>query len=387
MAEMMSGPRPIRFSGTPITVLPVSEPAGKQPGELIASLAVREILAFSLSAKEAKLRTGSVARLGEAIELHQEIQRAFMGAKATNAESFKRYILEAARGQREIFELPPVRFFTTVELSMMDEFTAVIPTGLFFVCYEADTQRVALEEAAGEEPKIMDWRRPVIIKHKASPAAGAQLFHDCNSYGVKVNASTAIAADQYDHGSQITRLVLNNVPALRDRVEMKGRQVRGSQWFTLNALRTAVVCQVLGTAGFAVGNGSCYLPDDIDRSTLEADVVAYWKGLVAEHGESFDARDEMLIGTPPVMAALGVLAHRHGPTRALEHVRFVDWTRDDRWLGVALKTSPSGALSSGGVKEYGHAVVTALEKVDSDAGQKIRQKVHAHRAAGMALTR
>jgi DNA sulfur modification protein DndB len=384
---MMQGPRPARFSGTPVTVLPVSEPIGQQPGELVASLTIREILAFSLSAKEAKLRMGSVARLGKAIELHQEVQRAFKGAKATNAEAYKRYILEAAEGVRAIYELPPVRLFTTTKLEMADEFTAIIPTGLFFVCYDADTQRVALEEAAGEDPAIMEWRRPVIIKHGAESRAGAQLFHDCNSYGVKVNASLAIASDQYDHGSQITRLVLNNVPELRDKVEMEGRQVKGSQWFTLNALRTAVVSQMLGTAGFAVGNGSCYLPDDADRGGLEAETVDFWKGLVADHGGSFSDRDRSLIGAPPVMAALGVLANRHGSKKALEMVRFVDWTRDERWLGVALKTSPSGALSHGGVKEYGHAVVAALEKTETEAGQKIRQKAQGRRVADVALSR
>jgi DNA sulfur modification protein DndB len=269
---------------------------------------------------------------------------------------------------------------------MPDEFTAVIPTGHLFVCYDADTERVALEEAADEEVKILDWKRPVIIKHGADPAAGAQLFHDCNSYGVKVNASQAIAADQYDHGTQITRLVINNIRALRDAVDMEGRQAKAEQWFTLNALRTSVVCQILGTAGFGVGNGSCYLPDDADRVEIESQATEFWKGMIAHHEPSFADGETTLIGTPPIMASLGVLANRYGVEKALELVRNVDWTRDDRWLGVALKTSPSGALSSGGVKEYGHAVVAALEKPDSEAGAKIREKSQL-RAALAILTK
>jgi hypothetical protein len=84
----------------------------------------------------------------------------------------------------------------------------------------------------------------------------------------------------------------------------------------------------------------------------------------------FHERNVSVIGSPAVLAAIGVLISEatqrvdDGVTVDLtplnEILGRVDWKADRRWDGVAGKIGVRGTLSRGGSKEYGHSVLNAL---------------------------
>jgi DNA sulfur modification protein DndB len=170
-------------------------------------------------------------------------------------------------------------------------------------------------------------------------------------------------------------------------VQEASRQVgkKSEHWVTLSALRTLVVTTMLGRAGLQYGAKPVSLPDGTDHETVEAEVTTLVHSILQRYSKHFHAKEATLIGSPAIMAGIGVVAHRTIHTlpsnsdkpaltveELFELLDPVRWDREERWDGVATRKTPSGVTTVAGPKEVGYAAAAALEFSDKKSGAQIR---------------
>ena len=286
-----------------------------------------------------------------------------------------------------------------------DQRALLFPHGDFFVAIDGETQCIALEMASRDCPAILEQRVPVLIHHGISRDHARQGFYDLNTKEVKPTASVAISMDSTDPATAITRKLMGASPILRDRVNLRRRQLRklDRELLTISALRTGVVTTMLGAPGLQVGSRSVELPEDIDVDSLEDRIVDVWLAVIEDLEEALDpdGRENSVASSPAVLAGIGILAH-HAMPAAVRREEVDEWTvkqvRDalegvswaksvtvdghefHPWDGVAGKVTTSvlksgeerTRFSIGGPKEVGYSVTAALEDMNAASGRRIR---------------
>lgn len=393
--------------GLPIVVLPVGE------NEAIATMAVQQLLTLVPDPRKAE-RPKEVNEdpiLAMYAPLRSEVQRMVAGAKAKNAISFGRYLVEGLRKERP-FMLPPITLYHQTKLEGVPigngQVALLLPYGDFFVAIDGETQRIAWQLAAQEYPPALGARVKVVIHHGKTITEARQGFYDLNTREVKPNAAVAIAMDTLDVATRITRRVMDHSMVLGQGagVNLMRRQLRRSdpELMTISGLRTGVVTTLLGAPGLQVGSRPVevgQLPEGTSEDELSEAVVDVWTEILESLSQELhpERRPASVVSAPAILAGLGVLAHHATPRpprrndvdqwsieQVIERLEDVDWDRTyevgrdpdgsirlgSRWDGIAGKFTPSGSFSLGGPKEVGYAVADALENPESPGGRQIR---------------
>jgi DGQHR domain-containing protein len=401
------------MEGQPIPALKVDD------FESIAVMPVRQLLQLvpdPVLSEDAKMREND-PMWAEVGKVREEVQRLFEGAKKKNAFAYGQYLADGVSGKRQYWVRPPITLYHEGSLKMVTfpggATALLLPFGHFFVAIDGETQRYAWQVAARGYPPVLDRVVPVVIHHGKPIAEARQAFHDLNTLEVKPNAAVAIAMDTQDPATRITREVIEASDVLRDRIQLRRRQLRQSdpEILTISALRTGVVTTMFGVSGLQFGSRPVGLPDGVVESELEQAVVEVWTGILEQLEDEFDPkqRSQTVVSAPSILAAIGVVAHHSMPSpprdasveswsveEVLRHLEGVTWQRgldtnpltgtkevdpetgEARqwfpWDGIAGKVTPRGRFSIGGPKEVGYTVAAALEDIDSEPGRRVRSK-------------
>jgi DGQHR domain-containing protein len=304
--------------------------------------------------------------------------------------------------RRSVPAHPPITLYHLDELKRVELATGVrallVPHGDFLTSIDGETQRIAWAYAAHQQPAMLQQRIPVVIHHGKHINDARQGFYDLNTREVKPNQAVAISMDSMDPATAITRAVIESSDVIRDRVNLRRRQLRrkDDDVLTISALRTGIVTTILGEAGLQIGARPVDLPQSAEFEHIEAAVVDVWSAILEHLEDELDPsrRADVVVSAPAVLAGIGVLAHQAVPQpprregvpsltvdEVLERLNGVMWERDyerpddtkgSPWDGIAGKFTPAGRFSIGGPKEVGHAVAKALKDVASPEGQQIR---------------
>jgi hypothetical protein len=322
--------------------------------------------------------------MADLADKRETIQRYFTGAKKSNLPKYAEFIFErvtkgAHRGT------PTICLGYTAKLTVIPQpdgtARVAIPYGRLFLAVDGETQRAAWELVnnrvydlikAGMEPEeILDSVRiPVEIHHGLSVEELQALFYERNVLGAKVNANEAIAKDQRDPATQIARNVMNMplrqpngqmVPTMSI-VQQQSRQVgkKAPEWVTLSALRTLVVCTIFGKSGLQYGAKPVPMLENIDFEKLKAEVSEVVHAILQQFADKFADKDRYLIGSPSIMAGIGVTAHRtikclpEEPEEGsltveefLDLLSDVSWDKEGMyWDGIGTRKTPKGITTS-----------------------------------------
>jgi DGQHR domain-containing protein len=383
--------------GNPLVVLEID------PHWAIAVMSVGQLLQLVPDpiASENAARVAEDPRLQAYAELRGEVQRLVEGAKAKNARRFAEYLVEGADGLRP-WVTPPITLFHIDQLKRVQLAPGLValllPHGDFLTAIDGETQRLAWAGAAHEQPALLQQRIAVVIHHGMELTAARQAFYDLNTREVKPNQAVAISMDSMDPATQITRSVIEASEVIRDRVNLRRRQLRArdEDVLTISALRTGVVTTLLGEAGLQVGARPVEIPEGVELEHLEAAVVEVWCAILEQLDEELEParRPSVVVSAPSILAGIGVLAHQavpQPPRRAdvpglsvdevVERLASVMWEREytlsdgtpaSPWDGIAGKFTPAGRFSIGGPKEVGHAIAKALKDIASPEGRQVR---------------
>lgn len=372
--------------------------------EAVASMRVQQLLSVvpDPAAAEDPKRTATDPVLAQYAGLRKEVQRAVQGAKARNAVSFARYLIEGLQRKRP-FITPAITLYhpKALERVALGQGVAalILPYGEFLVAIDGETQRIAWQLAARELPDALGHVVKVVIHHGMSIDEAKQGFYDLNTKEVKPNAALAIAMDTMDIATRMTRRLMEESSVLQNRVNLQRRQLKRTDEdvLTISALRTGVVTTILGAAGLQIGNRSIEeLPDETDLDKVERAVLDVWIEVLDMLSDELNPqrRPESVVSAPSTLAGIGILAHRTLPTpprnaelpeksvdEVLELLDSVIWDRTSRsakggamsvWEGIAGKFTPKGTFSIAGPKEVGHAIAQALFDPDCESGRQIR---------------
>lgn len=340
-------------------------------------------------------------------EIRASVQRLIEGSKRKNAGKFAEYLHRGMQGGD--FITPPIILFHERKLDVLQPEGQVgclllVPAGDWLVAIDGETQRIAwgrVITALDEQQQAQ--RIPVVIHHGRTLDWARQAFHDLNVFGVRPNAAIGISMDNRDYATRITRQLIAQSGLLKDRVEMRRRQLRSKDesLVTISGLRNLVVTTMLGSAGFQVGAKPVpSLPSHVDPDELEGEVIQTLCDVLDQLAPAFVDDDETrrldtLVASPAFLAGLGVVIHRaidawYGDgedndgrltvEELFELLEDVVWEREVQlkagralpWLGVGGKLSPKGKFSVGSPKEYGYQIADALLDPSSPAGRQIR---------------
>lgn len=385
---------------SPIVAIEVSE------HEAVGTITVAELLEFVRDpiASEKAARVAEDPKLRASADIRKDVQRVVTGAKAANAKKYARYIVEGLGGRRP-WVIPPVTLYTPEALDKVDiangAILLLIPKGGFLTAIDGETQRIAWNYATLEAGDgLLRQRIKVVVHHGRNLVEARQYFHDLNTLEVKPNAAIAISMDSTDAATGITRKLAERNPLLMGRVDMARRQIpKGAhELVTISGLRTGIVMTLLGPAGIQAGARPVSLPEDLGVEQVELETLAAWGPVLEALEAQFRDREATIVAQPIGLAGIGAMLHHvmpstlrtNWPEKKLDEIvallTSVDWSRGSHWDGVAGKwvvrevydeggnvTGTVERLSLGGVKEYGHAMIDALD-ASSPAGTRIRRR-------------
>lgn len=351
-------------------------------------------------AAEQPARIAEDATLKAYGELRSEVQRLVEGAKKKNAVSYGDYLADGYRGEHP-WVTPPITLFHEELLKTVDfgagSHALLLPHGSFLTAIDGETQRLAWRYATQIEPALTRRKIAAVVHHGIPVRSARQFFHDLNTLEVKPNAAVAISMDDRDPATQIARAVMERVPQLKGRVNLRRRQLRAKDTdvLTISGLRTGIVTTILGEAGLQVGSRPITLPEGVDVDDIMEPVVEIWGAIVNQLEEELEPeeRPNVVVSAPSILAGIGVLANKAMPrpprrdqtaitiNELIDRLEEVNWDRSFEhndgtlgsvWVNVAGKFTPSERFSIGGPKEVGHAVAAALEDPKSESGRQIR---------------
>lgn len=319
--------------------------------------------------------------------VRSEVQRLFEGAKKRNVPDYARYIDLVHRG--EIGLTPAIILWSRETLKTEDTATGTallqIPYDAQIVAIDGETQLAARFEAARMNPATKGDRIAVIFCHGRPANWARQAFHDVNTFGIRPNAALAIGMDARDPLTSVARMVEEEVPFLRGRVNTSSRQLRkqDTDVVTITALRGAIVTLTEGIGGIKHGSKPVYLENGRVENVREA-AVEWFTAVTDLLGPAIEDRERKVAGASPVLAAIGALGHelvdipdRPSSQRRiqdlLDKLRAVRWEKGPHWVGIAGKMTAGGKFSVGGTKEVAYQVYNALSDATDPGYAKVRR--------------
>lgn len=353
------------------------------------------------------------------------VQRYFTGAKKSNLPKYAEFIFDKV--SRQVHRgTPTICLGYTAKLTVisMPDGTArvAIPYGRFFLAVDGETQRAAWEivnnrvyeliQAGLSDEEVLDnVRIPVEIHHGLDEIQLQALFYERNVLGAKVNPNEAIAKDQRDPATQIARVVMmmpiqlpnGQMVPTSSIVQQQSRQVgkTATEWMTLSALRTLVVTTTLGRNGLQYGAKPIPMLENVNFDALKLEVSEVVHAILQRFADKFANKDHYLIGSPAIMAGIGVAAHRtikclpfrpeDGPLtieELLEMLSEIRWDKEGTfWDGISTRKTPKGVTTVAGPKEVGYAVADAIGGTNERTAAQIRGRATLTEAAPAGAVR
>ena len=336
------------------------------------------------------------SELTEIASLRTRVNRLVTGAKKKNVVSYARYLVRMVKTGEGF--TPQIVIWTQEKLEVVnDKKTGLgyieLPHHIRFVALDGDTQTTARAVAEQNNSGLFDKQVvKVTVIHGVPEDDAAQIFADCNAFGVKVSTSMAIGLDSRDDATQLAKYVEKNVSALTGKVNRQKRQLSGSDndLITISALRASVVCFVQGVGGIQNQTTAVEIQDE-DLDFLHAAAITWYRAVtdVMDTVLQPGGRASNFAATPSVWCAIGAIGHdtltklvgadfkQSVPPdtisqafKAEAEAKFntVDWERNAAWLAHGAKQSAkSGAISLGGPKETGSLIYKALKDGDLNA--------------------
>lgn len=334
--------------------------------------------------------------LSEIASLRARVNRLVTGAKKKNVVPYARYIVRMVKTGEGF--TPQIVIWAQEKLEVVtDKKTGLgyiqLPHHIRFVALDGDTQTTARAVAEQNNANLFDKQVvKVTVIHGVQEDDAAQIFADCNAYGVKVTTSMAIGLDSRDDATQLAKYVEKNVPVLTGKVNRQKRQLAGSDndLITISALRASVVCFVQGIGGIQNQTKAVEIQDE-DLDLLHASATKWYEAVTDVMNTALqpNARADNFAAAPSVWCAIGAIGHdmlvklvgtdfkQPATSDAISHAfkaeaeaKFgkVDWERNAAWLAHGAKQSAkSGAISLGGPKETGSLVYKALKDGELNA--------------------
>lgn len=335
---------------------------------------------------ENKKKLDASHELQELRGVRDEVQRLFEGAKKKNVESFAEYVVDVHKGGDGI--TPPITLYSEDKLEVQESENGTafiqVPWDTRLVAIDGETQLAARHEAANLEPETKKEFVAVYINHGRDEGWARQAFHDLNALAVRPNAALSMGMDARNPITQITREVERAASFFNGRVNKVRRQLRGGdlEVVTLPTLRGACVTLAKGINGVQYGTR----PVPIDESKLpaiEAAAIDWFSAIAAEFGHILENRQQCLMSSPSVMAALGAIGQvlveipdpqerKQKARELLKSLKKVNWSRDRTWENIAGKFTPKGTFSIGGTKETAYAVFSALTDENAKSYNQVR---------------
>lgn len=276
--------------------------------------------------------------------------RAQRALNKTRIPEMARYILENADSY--VFSAltasvnAEVRFEPLVRASGPAERIGMltIPMSATFVINDGQHRRAAIQQALAENPALGDETIAIVMFIDVGLDRCQQMFADLNRHAIRPAKSIGVLYDHRDPLAAISRLVVSQVPMLRDLTETETSNLapRSRKLFTLSAIHTAITA----------------LLEEIkpDALTERVDLAAaYWR-LVAEQFPTWqqvfrgeisagEIRQDFIHTHSIVLHALGrvgnsLLRESLEPgawEKHLVRLRDIDWHRANRdvWEGRA----------------------------------------------------
>ncbi|WNG21262.1 hypothetical protein [Cystobacter fuscus] len=341
--------------------------------------------------------------------LREEVQREFVGARVQNVQSFSEYIERRALSAQP-YSLPPQSLYTPdsvlVRLINVEKggyieeepegegslglCTCWFMPGSVIINTDAETQCAALFETykrlssqsheamrAGdphelERLKSLKQRLDVLaitveLHFEAQLSWAKHSFWVRNRKGIKHSGLSINNSD--DPMISVVNSILQRFPTLKASLHPKARQATDEHPLTLGSLSQYVACLCLGLGGLQKGK----IPDDMDPDELDGlrqKALDWTETLATTLGDHLTSRNSVA-STPQVLAALGAMGHavlyektQGNPlslSAAIQRLSQIDWTKGQRWIGVALKLTTEGQFSqAGGAKEWTSRIYSAL---------------------------
>ncbi|MEV8319460.1 DNA sulfur modification protein DndB [Streptomyces sp. NPDC059900] len=392
-----------RWRGDPLRVLELS------PTRLLATMPWGQLARIVPDPRKAE-NTKALRYLSpderQQAETRNEVQRNIKATKkATNARAYARYLAEVLMGDRaERWATPPLALWIPKRLETVRaqspfgvDVIAYLPFDASGVLMDAETQHLAhfllREDAAsfGVTTQQVNARLVgVEIYHDIDLVAARQIFHDRNLLGVVPNKNIALSSDSSNVATNITLSLLKDVQViapsgegrvpLESVVSVRQRQLKATdtEWMTLSSLRSFVITALFGKAGFEKTSGPISdLPEGCTRDIATAEIHEVLGRILSAFAQAFERRNNTVIASPAVLAALGAVAHRTmswnksgevlTPDELMELLRDVKWDRDPAyWEGTAGKQTATGSFSlAGGIKDNGSKTAAALGDSES----------------------
>jgi DGQHR domain-containing protein len=335
---------------------------------------------------ENKKKHDASKELQDLLDVREEVQRMFEGAKKKNVDPYCEYMIALHAGEDGI--TPVITLYSEGALEVDDRPDGTgfiqVPWDQRLIAIDGETQLAARHEAANREPATKQQFVAVYICHGRDQLWARQSFHDLNALGVKPNAALSIGMDARDPITQVSRDVEREVPFFRNRVNKVRRQLRSndSEVTTIAALRGACVTLAKGIGGVQYGARPVPISQE-DLPAVRAAAVDWFTALGDAIGPFMLDRDNNVASSPAVLAALGALGNqalhisdpetRRAKCRQLaDDLKTVNWMRGKAWEGIAGKFTPRGAFSLGGPKETAHAIFAALTNPSSEGYARLR---------------
>ncbi len=335
---------------------------------------------------ENKKKHDASKELQELLNVREEVQRLFEGAKKRNVDPYSEYIVALHSGEDGITPVITLYSEGRLEVDERPDGTGFIqiPWDQRLIAIDGETQLAARHEAANREPATKQQFVAVYICHGKDQLWARQSFHDLNALGVRPNAALSIGMDARDPITQVSRDVERDVPFFRNRVNKARRQLRTNdpEVTTIAALRGACVTLAKGIVGVQYGARPVPIGED-DLPAVRAAAVDWFSALSEALGQFMLDRENNVTSSPAVLAALGAVGNqalyigdpdaRRTKCRQLAvELKTVNWMRGKAWEGIAGKFTPKGAFSLGGPKETAHAIFAALTNPSSEGYARVR---------------
>ena len=266
----------------------------------------------------------------------------------------------------------------------------LVPNGEHLFAIDGETQLTAhhaLARASSLDPetRAQHLKLPLaaVIHHGVPAGIARQYFHDLNILAVRPNVSLGLAMDTQDPIMKVVGDVEARVDFLAGRVEKMSRQLprKTDKLVTLQSLRQMVINIAKGISGVQYGARPAPM-EGVDLRQLTVVAVDWIREYFLAFPTEILNRDTSLASSGPVLAAVGAMGsellaladdeRRIRTEELMSSLREVDWTKGDRWLGIAGNFTAGGVFSVKGTKEVAYAVYNSLVDPNSPGYAQIR---------------
>jgi hypothetical protein len=345
---------------------------------------LEKLISNPLSASMPALRAAD-SRMQEYFDLHSEIQRAFDGAKRTNAVDYCEYVMAISNG--EAGDTPTIDLYSPTPLEVIDapdggKATLIWRHDAVVVPYDGETQLAARFLAAQRSADTKKMPVVITVTHGKSVDFARQCFHDRNFFQRRASVGVAMAMDTRDVMINTVREIEAKVPEAKGTIEWQARQMpKGNSHLIAAAsfVRTSVVCFAQGIQGVQLDKAD--VPEGLSKDEFMERAVLWFGRVLTKVAPYMKDRENYVASAPAIWAALGAMGNRLldpniRDRQTLETIadaqaaklNNVDWRKGDHWIGIAVKSTVKtkngveikGYSFAGGAKDTGSIAFKAL---------------------------